>query len=140
MTVGVLIIAHDDIGPSLLDTANHVLGSCPLQLEILRVTRAFQLESLQQRAQELINHLDTGHGVLILTDMYGSTPSNIACHVANKERVQVVAGLNLPMLVRVLNYSRLDLIELAQKAISGGREGVCACLTTGRPRKQNDTQ
>lgn len=109
-----------------------MLGSCPLQLEILRVTHASQPKSLQERAQELISHLDTGHGVLILTDMYGSTPSNIACYAANRERVQVVTGLNLPMLVRVLNYSRLSLMELTQKAISGGREGICACLTTGK--------
>lgn len=137
MTVGVLIIAHDDIGLSLLDTANHMLGSCPLQLEILRVTHTSYLESLRERAQELINKLDTGHGVLILTDMYGSTPSNIACYAADRKRVQVVTGLNLPMLIRVLNYSRLSLTELTQKAISGGREGVCAYLTPGR--KLDDT-
>jgi len=130
MTVGVLIITHDNIGSSLLDTANDMLGSCPLQLQVLRVTRASHPDALRAQAQTLINSLDTGHGVLVLTDMYGSTPSNVACYAADRKQVQIVAGLNLPMLIRVLNYSRLNLTELTQKAISGGRDGVCSCLTT----------
>ncbi|BAW80997.1 PTS system fructose subfamily IIA component [Candidatus Nitrosoglobus terrae] len=138
MTVGVLIITHDNIGPSLLNIANDILGSCPLQLKVLHVTRASHLEFLQAQAQVLINSLDTGHGVLILTDMYGSTPSNIACNAADKKHAQVVSGLNLPMLIRVLNYSRLSLNELTEKAISGGREGVHICLTT--IEKHNDTR
>jgi PTS system ascorbate-specific IIA component len=138
MTVGVLIITHDNIGSSLLNIANDMLGSCPLQLKVLRVTRASHPDALREQAQALINSLDTGHGVLILTDMYGSTPSNIACYAADKKHVQVVTGLNLPMLIRVLNYSRLSLTELTEKAISGGREGVCACLTI--MEKHNDTE
>jgi mannose PTS system EIIA component len=128
MTVGVLIITHNSIGPSLLATANDMLGACPLQLKMLSITRASRPESLQKQAQELIKNLDTGHGVLILTDMYGSTPSNIACYAAEGKHVRVITGLNLPMLIRVLNYSRLSLTELAQKALSGGREGICLCL------------
>jgi mannose PTS system EIIA component len=132
MTVGVLIITHNSIGSSLLETASDMLGSCPLQLKMLSITRASHPEALREQAQELVNDLDTGHGVLILTDMYGSTPSNIACHAAEGKHVQVVTGLNLPMLIRVLNYSRLSLAELTQKAISGGREGVGLCLSHSR--------
>ncbi len=75
-----------------------------------------------------IADLDQGMGVLILTDMFGSTPSNIACTVANNKVVRIVSGLNLPMLVRVFNYANLDLEKLKQKAISGGKEGVAPCL------------
>jgi PTS system ascorbate-specific IIA component len=71
-----------------------------------------------------VEQLDQGDGVLVLTDIYGSTPSNIASHLSSRPGVQVVAGLNLPMLLRVLNYARLDLATLAEKAVSGGREGV----------------
>ncbi|ADJ27260.1 PTS sugar transporter subunit IIA [Nitrosococcus watsonii] len=138
MTVGVLIITHGNIGSSLLDTANDMLGSCPLQLKILRVTRASHPDALQRQAKEMINCLNMGQGVLVLTDMYGSTPSNIACYVANEQQVQVVTGLNLPMLIRVLNYPRLSLTKLTEKAVSGGREGVCACPTT--MRTQDDTK
>ncbi|QBQ54118.1 PTS sugar transporter subunit IIA [Nitrosococcus wardiae] len=138
MTVGVLIITHDNIGSSLLDTTNDMLGSCPLQIQILRVTRASHPDALRKQARKLIDNLDTGHGVLVLTDMYGSTPSNIACYAADTQHAQIVTGLNLPMLIRVLNYPRLSLTELTEKAISGGREGVCACFTT--MRKQDDTE
>ncbi|ABA59245.1 PTS sugar transporter subunit IIA [Nitrosococcus oceani] len=130
MTVGVLIITHGNIGSSLLDTTNDMLGSCPLQLKILRVTRASHPDALRQQTKEMINCLNTGQGVLILTDMYGSTPSNIACYAADEQQVRVVTGLNLPMLIRVLNYPFLSLTKLAEKAISGGREGVYTCLTT----------
>lgn len=138
MTVGVLIITHDNIGLSLLDTTNDMLGSCPLQIKVLPVTRASHPDALREKARELINSLDIGHGVLVLTDMYGSTPNNIACYAADEKQVQIVTGLNLPMLIRVLNYPCLSLTELTEKAISGGREGVCACLTT--MRKQDDTK
>jgi len=134
MSVGVLIITHNSIGSSLLEAANDMLGSCPLHLKMLSITHASHPEALWKQTQELVDRLDTGYGVLILTDMYGSTPSNIACHVAEEKHAQVVTGLNLPMLIRVLNYSRLSLAELVQKAVSGGREGVYLYLSSDTER------
>ena len=75
--------------------------------------------------------LDQGHGILILTDMFGSTPSNIACAVSDRNDIRIVSGLNLPMLVRVLNYPTLNLEELEIKAISGGQEGIVRCHHSG---------
>ena len=75
-------------------------------------------------AKQAAEKLDSGDGVLVLTDMYGATPSNIACRLRKLHDVRVVAGLNLPMLIRVLNYPGLDLDELMHKALSGGRDGV----------------
>jgi len=75
----------------------------------------------------LIDQLDDGDGVLVLTDMFGATPSNVAAKLVSG-KVACVAGINLPMLVRVLNYSELNLRELAQKALSGGIEGVMTCI------------
>ena len=71
--------------------------------------------------------LDDGDGVLVLTDLYGSTPSNIAASLLGTGAVQVVAGLNLPMLIRVLNYPAEDLPALADKAVSGGNRGILLC-------------
>jgi mannose PTS system EIIA component len=76
-----------------------------------------------ERAQQYLQQLEQGDGVLILTDLYGSTPSNIACKLRN-DKVAVITGLNLPMLIRVLNYPALNLHELAEKATGGGREGI----------------
>ena len=126
MSVGILIITHSNIGLSLYDAVTSVIGKCPLPTKLLPVSLDCEPEDLVLKAHKLISELDKGQGVLVLTDMYGSTPSNIACKLANG-KVQVVAGIILPMLVRVMNYPNLDLPQLANKALSGGHEGVISC-------------
>lgn len=124
MKVGVLIVAHDQLGKVLLDTAIGTLGTCPLRVEVLPVGRDADPDALITTARRLVDRLDEGAGVLVLTDMYGSTPSNIACSLQQSERIQVIAGVNLPMLFRILNYPTLDLRSLVEKALSGGSAGV----------------
>ena len=80
-------------------------------------------DALVTRAHILLHELDRGQGVLILTDMYGATPSNVARKLQGKH-IASVSGINIPMLVRVLNYNSLSLEDLAEKAQSGGKEGV----------------
>jgi PTS system ascorbate-specific IIA component len=75
-------------------------------------------------AQQLIKELDEGQGVLILSDIYGATPCNLVGKLLVPGKVEGVAGLNLPMLVRVLTYRNVSLTKLIEKAVSGGREGV----------------
>lgn len=129
--VGILLITHDNIGAVLLQTAIDVLGICPLSTSALAAPSDcdpdLMLESARQAAQEL----DNGGGVLVLTDLYGATPSNIACRLRRFHELRVVSGVNLPMLIRVLNYPDLDLEELQHKAISGGRDGVLICDVEG---------
>jgi PTS system ascorbate-specific IIA component len=127
MKVGVLIVAHDQLGRVLLDTAIGTIGHCPLPVEILSVTRDMDPDVLIARAKEMTQRLDSGRGVLVLTDMYGSTPGNVACRLQDTENVQVVAGVNLPMLFRVFNYPDLDLSGLVEKAVTGGAAGVLHC-------------
>jgi PTS system ascorbate-specific IIA component len=126
MTVGILLITHENVGQALLDNASATLGMCPLASESVCVSRACEPDLMRQHAQQLCNDLDQGHGVLILTDMYGSTPSNIACSLKG-DNTRVISGINLPMLIRVFNYPSLSLDELAEKALSGGREGILEC-------------
>ena len=123
MSVALLVVTHDNIGRSIHDAAISIIGSSPLRTEFISVNIASQPEDKILEAQQLVSKLDTGNGVLILTDMYGSTPSNIACAL-KQLHVEVVAGLNLPMLMRILNYPNLPLHRLADKAVSGGKEGV----------------
>ena len=127
MSIGVLIITHSAIGPALLETATKMLGKCPLTTETLSVTDDGDVELMREQADGMVRELDGGDGVLVLTDMYGSTPSNIAAGLQKEGTVYVVAGVNLPMLIRVLNYPVLDLATLAEKALSGGREGILLC-------------
>ena len=124
MSVGLLIISHDGIGPALLGTATFMLNECPLQTKLLAASRDCDPDELTTNAIEHIEQLDAGDGVLILADLYGSTPSNIAQHLIRRGNVRIITGLNLSMLIRVLNYPQLDLDQLAQKAISGGRDGI----------------
>lgn len=123
MSVALLLVTHGEIGKSIHDAAVSVLGSSTLRTQCLSVNLKSKPEEMIANAQALVKKMDTGSGVLILTDMFGSTPSNIACAL-QQENVAVVAGLNLPMLMRIMNYPNLPLAELADKAISGGREGV----------------
>lgn len=127
MTVNVLIISHDQVGNALLDAAVNTLGFCPLTADILPIHANCDPDKAIIAAQEKINQLEEGEGVLILTDIYGSTPSNISCALAENNHVKIVSGVNLPMLIRVLNYPKLSLEELVEKALSGGREGIMDC-------------
>lgn len=124
MSVGILIISHDGIGPALLGTATLMLDGCPLQTRLLTASRDVDPDQLTADASEQIKSLNTGAGVLVLTDLYGSTPSNIAQRLASKEQVQVVSGLNLSMLIRIYNYPHLSLLDLSDKAVSGGKDGI----------------
>lgn len=129
MKVGLLIITHDQIGNSLLATAVNMLGGvCPIPSEVIPVTTGCNPEQLLQQAKSRLESLDQGSGVIVLTDMYGSTPSNIATRLCgHNDKVIVIAGINLPMLVRLLNYPNLNLTQLADKATSGGQDGIVLC-------------
>ncbi len=127
MSVGVLLITHNELGSALLETATKMLGQSPLVVETMAVTLDSEPELLLGQAQNMLRDLDQGDGVLVLSDMYGSTPCNIACRLQRPGHASVVAGINLPMLVRVLNYAYLDLNELTVKALSGGCDGIVSC-------------
>ena len=127
MSVGLLIITHDSIGTAMLETASGILGHCPLAARALAITPQADPDRSRDRADLLRRELDQGDGVLVLTDLFGSTPANIAMSLMHPGRVSVAAGLNLPMLVRILNYAHLNLDALTEKAVYGGRDGVFLC-------------
>ena len=124
MTIGVLIVSHGQIGQAMLDISVKTLSVCPLATKVLEVSFECDPDMLTEKAQEMAKSLDTGDGVLILTDLCGATPSNIARRLAHNNNVMVVAGLNMPMLMRVLNYPELSLEEMAERAVDGGRQGI----------------
>lgn len=128
MKTGLLIITHDRIGAELLATATAMLGKCPLAARVLSVTATCDPERLCRDAAAMIAELEQGGGIIILTDMYGSTPANVAKRLQHEhEQVDVVTGINLPMLVRLLNYPELSRLQLVEKAVSGGRDGIFTC-------------
>lgn len=125
MTVGILIISHGEVGQSLLKVARETMGKVATQASALGVVTGEDPEQLLQRATALVDELESGGGVIVFTDLYGSTPSNVAVRLAGMDRrVRVIAGVNLPMLIRLMNYASLDIEELVEKVVSGGREGI----------------
>lgn len=124
MTIGVLIVSHEQLGQSMLDISVKTLDVCPLATKVLNVSFDCDPDKLADAAEEMVKELDSGDGVLVLTDLCGATPSNIACRLVRYNHVMVVAGLNLPMLMRILNYPNLSLEEMAERAMDGGRQGI----------------
>ncbi len=127
MSVGLLIVAHSKLGHHLLETVTDLIGTLTLATDVLEVRRVQATDVLLRQGSRMIDRLDSGDGVLLLTDAYGSTPSNIATRLGEPPRVMVVAGVNLPMLLRIYNYPALDLPGLAQCAIEGGQRGITLC-------------
>lgn len=128
MSVALLIVTHGEVGGGLLDTATSMLTAMPLQTAALAVSNECDIEAEAQQIAAMVKQLNQGDGVLILTDIYGATPSNLAMRSqSNAAQVMVVSGVNLPMLVRVLNYPDLSIEQLLEKALSGGRDGIFRC-------------
>ncbi len=128
MKVGLLIVTHNLIGAELLRTATDMLGGCPMRTEVIEVTTSCDPEEVLQSARQKVEVLDEGDGVIVLTDMYGSTPANITRLLQQGSRhIDVITGVNLPMVVRLLNYAALDRAEMVEKALSGGGEGIFSC-------------
>lgn len=122
--IGILIVSHGTFGESLIHSASHVLGKRPLFLRQLGVTVHDDPDAILPVAEDLIRFLDQGQGVLVLTDIYGATPSNIAAQLLKPGRVEGLAGVNLPMLIRALTYRDAPLGEVLEKALSGAGEGI----------------
>lgn len=122
--IGILIISHGTLGEALIHCASHVSNKRPVRLRQLGVTAQDDPTVLLPQARAMVKELDAGQGVLVLTDMYGGTPSNIASKLIIPGKVEGVAGVNLPMLIRALTYRERDLQTIVIKAVSGGCEGV----------------
>lgn len=131
MAVGILLVSHNQIGVELINTARQMLASTSLPTKVISIGIHDKPEFITTQLNNELKGLDQGNGILILTDMFGSTPSNIACTVSERNDIRIISGLNLSMLIRVLNYSNLSLDELEQKALTGGHEGIARCHSTG---------
>ena len=130
--IGILIVSHGAFGESLIHSASHVLGKRPTYLRQLGVTVHDEPEALIPVAEDLIRFLDQGAGVLVMADIYGATPANVACKLLRPGRVEGIAGVNLPMLIRALTYREEPLLSVRDKALAGATEGVLQ-MPAGQP-------
>lgn len=127
--IGVLIITHGTIGEAVLRTASSTLGVEPAAVRVFGVSAGDDPELLMPRLRTAAAQLDSGDGVLVLSDMFGATPCNLASQLLEPGRVDGVSGLNLPMMMRVLTYRNQALPDLVDKACAGGSDGVVHMTT-----------
>ena len=122
--IGILLITHGELGKSLIECATHILGDKPALLESLTIENDCAHEKMFSDISEKIKVLDQGKGVLILTDIFGATPCNIITKIIQPGKVDAIAGVNLSMLIRSINYRHEPFDTLIAKAIQGALDGI----------------
>ena len=131
---GLLIIAHAPLASSLKAVAEHAFPDCARQLAALDVLPELPIEEIEAQARTMLEQVRNPEA-LILTDVFGATPCNIAQRLADGVQVKVVAGVNVPMLWRTLCYVDESLDAVVARAISGATQGVMQ-VATSRPQNQ----
>ncbi|AKK68367.1 PTS sugar transporter subunit IIA [Xanthomonas translucens] len=125
MACGILLITHPGVGASLLNVATGLLRQLPLKTEAFEVPLDADLDALLPQASAALRRVDDGAGVLVVTDLYGASPSNLAAKLARLGTpVRRVSALSLPMLLRIMNYPEQGLDQLPATAAAGSRNGV----------------
>ena len=122
--VGVLLITHGGTGAALLAAAEHVLGAPQANATAIAVAPADDRAAVLAYARRQVASLDTGDGVIVLTDVYGATPSNIGAGLLEPGRVEGIAGVNLPMLVKALGSRAMPLPQVLVHSLAAGARGL----------------
>mgnify|MGYP000255706940 FL=1 len=124
MSAGLLLVTHPGVGNALRETAEGILPRLPLAVATLSPGPHDSPETTLGRVEAAATTVESGDGVLVLTDAFGATPANIAIAVARGRGYPVITGVNLPMLLRVLNYPELSVESLARMALAAARDGI----------------
>jgi len=131
--ISLMLLTQGDIGTALIDAAEHMLGHRPPLLAAIAANNAESPKQLAAKIKQRLDELDEGQGVLMLADIYGATHTNMARQFLRKDKVEMITGVNLPMLIRALNYRKLRLTELIDKALAGGAGGIVCAISTTNP-------
>lgn len=122
--IGLLIVTHSNLGKEFLNAAEFIVGHLDAA-DAVSITQTSDSEGIRKMIEEKVSALDTGEGVLILTDMFGGTPSNISLSFLKEERIEVLTGVNLPMVIAIAqNRPEMKLNELAEKAQEAGKMSI----------------
>ena len=114
------------MGKSLLNELKNTFEKLPLTFVAANIKQQEKPETLITQLNKKIKQLDKGDGILILTDLYGSTPSNIAYTLKKQcgNNIHIISGVNLPMLVTIVNYADLSLEKIVKKVVRDGKKGI----------------
>jgi len=122
--IGLLIVTHCDLGAELLNAAEFIVGKVD-KADTVAITETTGSEKLRKSIENKVTALNSGDGVIILTDMFGGTPSNLSLSFLRDEQIEVLTGVNLPMLIAIIqNRSDMKLSALAEKAQEAGKAGI----------------
>lgn len=122
--IGILLVTHGSFGESLIQNVCHVLNKRPPLIAQLGVAAQDDPLDILPLARLLLREVDGGEGVVVMTDVFGATPANLALKLLEPGRIEGVSGVSLPMLLRALTYRERGMETMLQKAISGAHDGV----------------
>ena len=124
MNIALFFITHEGIASNLLRIAEAILQQPNSNIDYFEVPMDALTEKACETIENQVTQLDTDNGILFITDIFGSTPSNIAQKIANKHAAKIISGVNLPMVIRLLNYRNESETELLHKALDGAHQGI----------------
>lgn len=124
MSVGIVIVTHGATGEAMAREAGFVLGQACDEIVCVAVDQSRDLEDCKNEIRQSLESADSGDGVIVLTDLMGASPANLAASILEEHHAIMVTGINLGMLIRVCNYRNQTLEQLVQKAVEGGRRAV----------------
>jgi mannose PTS system EIIA component len=123
--IGIVIVTHSQLGDALIDAARFIIGASPQATVAVSIDLNQNVDRLRQKIADGLRQVRSSDGVLILTDMFGGTPSNLSYSFLEEGRVEVLSGVNLPMLIKALNTrERLPLTELAAELEVYGKKSI----------------
>jgi PTS system mannose-specific IIA component len=121
--IGLLIVTHCDLGAELLNAAEFIVGKVD-KADTVSITETTGSEKMRKWIENKVTALNSGDGVIILTDMFGGTPSNLSLSFLKDEQIEVLTGVNLPMLIAIIQNRGMKLSALAEKAQEAGKAGI----------------
>ena len=124
MSIALFLITHEGIASNLLSTGQSIIQKPDNNLSFIEVPMNANLDTMINNIENKLNKLDLNNGILFITDIYGGTPSNIAQLLATNYDANLISGINLPMIIRLLNYRDETEQVLIQKALDGARAGI----------------
>ena len=123
--IGILIVTHCQLGEALIDASEFIIGSRPENTEFVTIDLNVSAEKLRRAISNGIKIVSQEDGVLILTDMFGGTPSNLSYTFLEEGRIEVVSGVNLPMLIKAVNTrGDAEIGELAASVEAFGKKSI----------------
>ncbi|MCK4833796.1 MAG: hypothetical protein KAT12_03425 [Gammaproteobacteria bacterium] len=124
MSTALFFITHEGIASNLIRTGEAIIKKKNNNLSYAEIPMDADVDSMIENIENELRHLDLEEGVIFITDIYGSTPSNIAQLVTGRYDAELISGVNLPMIMRLLNYRDSPIKTLVQKALDGAVQGI----------------